>query len=135
MTTGIALISDSNGQLGITGPSGQGVLQSSSDRLRDRFLIILMTQKGSSRYRPTYGTAFLSDSKYAWRTEGDVRRSFLSAMTDLARQIKAIPEVDPAAQFGSATITAVKFTDRVSVDITIQLMSAASVAQAVSVVV
>lgn len=132
---GIALISDVRGQLGITGPGGQGLLQTPAQRLRDRFLIILMNQKGSSRYRKTYGTTFLSDSKYAWRTEGDVRRSFLSAMTDLTGQINAIPELDPAAQFGSAAITAVTFTSRVAIDITIQLMSAASVAQFVSVTV
>ena len=70
--------------------SGEGgFLVTGAQKLAQRLLIILLTKKGSLRYRPDVGTTFMIQAERGlWRTQGDVMLAFTSAKLDLVRQMR-----------------------------------------------
>lgn len=78
-------------------PGTGGLLTTGVQKLAQRFLIILLTRKGTVPYDPAFGTTFMTQAeKGLWRTPADVRRSFYSTRLDFMRQLRAAErEADP----------------------------------------
>lgn len=97
------------------------------EKLVQRFLIMLLTEKGTIRYLPEAGTRFMIDARRGnWRITTDVTQSFASAMVDIGRQMAALETAsDPADErFASAELLTVTLTGD-SVMISVRLHSAA----------
>lgn len=80
-----------------TGSNG-GLLIAGVQKMAQRYFITLLTPSGSVLHRPTQGTRLFTDAaRGVWRTELDVRQSFLSANTDALRQLRGLERAtDPA---------------------------------------
>lgn len=79
-------------------------------KLSQRFLMTLLTDRGSMLYLPLLGTRFLTDARAGqWRTAADVRQSFYSALLDVRRQlVPAETDADPNDErFANAVLTSV----------------------------
>lgn len=102
------------------------------EKLVQRFLLILLTEKGTIKYLPDSGTRFLVDARRGlWRTTTDVTQSYASALVDVNRQLASLEtDSDPTDErFGSATLLTVALTgDRVLVGV--QLFSVAGTSRA-----
>lgn len=67
-----------------------GFLCTGVQKLAQRLLMILLTKKGSLRYLPKVGTAFMIRAERGvWRTQADVMMAFTAAKLDLVRQMRA----------------------------------------------
>jgi len=70
--------------------SGEGgFLCTGVQKLAQRLLLVLLTKKGSMRYLPAFGTAFMIRAERGiWRTQSDVMMAFTAAKLDLVRQMR-----------------------------------------------
>ncbi len=65
-----------------------GVLVTGPKKLAQRFILELMTEKGSITYRPTRGTYFVTEAKAAQlNNEIDVYTSFSLALLDMSNNL------------------------------------------------
>lgn len=68
---------------------GGGVV-TGPQKLAQRLLVLLLTPRGSQRYRPDAGSDFVTDgARGLWRTPADVRLSFGGARSDVLSQLRA----------------------------------------------
>ena len=105
---------------------GSGSIVTGIQKLAQRFLLELLTEKGSITYS-TRGTNFMSDARLgAWRTSGDVEQSFYSALVDIRRNLILEESLtDPKDErFSSASILSVFLRDD-GVSIRVQVTSLA----------
>ena len=76
-------------------PGDGGRLVAGVEKLAQRVLLVLLTRRGSRRYAPAEGTAFMADAASGrWRTVADVTASFYSARLDVVRQCRAAESAD-----------------------------------------
>ena len=75
-----------------------GFVVTGVNKLAQRLLILLLTERGSLRYLPEVGTFLITDARLGlWRTLADVQQSAHSALLDVRRQlVLAESEDDPA---------------------------------------
>ncbi len=95
-------------------------------KLVQRFLLLLLTRLGSVPYDLAYGSTFMLDGAFGWRTALDVEQSFTLALTDIRRQLGAIAVAgDPADErFAAATLTKIQLSRKV-VQLTMRIVSQA----------
>jgi hypothetical protein len=103
-------------------PEGTGgLLCTGVQKIAQRFLLILLTKKGTLLYRVTDGTTFMIDAERgAWRTTLDVQQSFTLAKLDFMRQLRALelPSDPPDEIVDEITLTNVTLLpDRVGLTI------------------
>lgn len=97
-------------------------------KLAQRFLLELLTDRGSIPFLPDRGTYFLTEARMGgWRTHLDVRAAFARAVSFIRRALRA-EERDGALpddeRFGSAEVLNVQIgPGRVRLDIAIQSAS------------
>lgn len=103
----------------LTRSSEGGMITAGIQKLAQRFLLALLTQRNSQRHRPQEGTTFLIEAaKGLWRTVADVEQSFYAAVLDVKRMLRAVElESDPPDEiFAEAILTGVSlFGDQVTV--------------------
>jgi hypothetical protein len=108
-------------------PPDGGQLCVGIQKLFQRYMLILLTKKGSMLYLPNAGCTFMLDGDAGlWRTTFDVAQSFISAGLDVYRQMLAVEQdTDPPDEmFADARLTNITLTaDRVG--ITVQVTSQA----------
>jgi len=84
-----------------------------------RFLVILLTPRGSKLYRPSEGTFFMTEARLgAWRTPADVSTAFYAARLLAARQMREVELTTdpPDERYGVATLNGVTLVaDKVSI--------------------
>lgn len=69
---------------------GSGEVCAGVQKLAQRFLLTLLTPRGSQRHRAARGTAFMVHaSRGFWRTAVDVRQSYAAAASDARKQLRA----------------------------------------------
>ncbi len=94
----------------IVGESGR--LTTGIVRLGQRFLIELLTERGSMKYRPERGSTFMLEVRRGQiRTQIDLFAAFSRGLIDVARNLRAY-ETDTDAldeKFGGSKITGVEF--------------------------
>ena len=102
-------------------PGKHGEAIAGIEKLLQRFTIELFTELGSLKYLPDRGSSFIIDARNGfWRTGGDVRSSFSTAMLDVAENLKAEEaETDPNDErFVSADLLSVSlFGDKVTLTV------------------
>lgn len=73
----------------VTGSNG-GALVAGVQKLAQKVLLVLLTEKGSKPYRLDDGTDFVTAARRGrWRTVADVEQSFYAARVDVRRQVQA----------------------------------------------
>jgi hypothetical protein len=112
-------------------PGSPGSVVTGILKLVQRYMVTLLTERGSLQYLPTVGSDFLLDAKLGrWRTVADVRQSFSSANLDVGRQLlQAQLSSDPADEvFAGAVLKSVVMTaDSVSIILTIKSAAGSAV--------
>lgn len=107
-----------------------GALIAGIQKLAQRFVLELCTEKGSMKYLPERGCDFMLDAKIGgWRTPAEVESSFNGAMIDIERNLmEEEADSDPLDErFASATLDAVSLaSDRVVLHITVLSRAGAS---------
>lgn len=96
-----------------------GAVATGVRKLSQRFLLVLLTPRGSMIYQEDFGTEFLSESR-TWRTVADIRQSFYSALAMVAAQLQSMEtDTDPDDErYASAELTDVALDyDTASLDI------------------
>lgn len=91
-------------------PDQGGKITAGIQKLAQRFLLELLTEKGSMAYHADRGTWFMRDAKMGYlRTQLDVHGSFARALEDVADNlIKDEVDTDPDDErFGDAEITSI----------------------------
>lgn len=114
-------------------PSQGGALIAGIQKLVQRFLLELLTEKGSMRYLPSRGSTFLIDLHSSrWRTPADVTASFSAALVDVRRNlIGEESEADPPDErFLSASLLSVGLAQD-QVRLSIQVVSRAETSRTV----
>jgi hypothetical protein len=102
-------------------------------KLAQRFLMLLLMDKGSQQYNPNAGSTFMIDARRgSWRTSTDVLQSFSFAMVDIKRQLLAMQlDTDPLdEQFNSVTILSIVLTSPDYVILRLALVSQAGTKRA-----
>ncbi len=87
-----------------------GALVTGTEKLAQRFLVELLTDRGSLRYLPKRGTTFMIEARRGlWRTTTDVEQSFYGAMLTIESNLISEENVDDPLdeKYGSANILAV----------------------------
>lgn len=75
-----------------------GLLCTGVQKLAQRFLLILLTKKGSMRYRPADGTTLMLEAaKGHWRTPAAVELAFNASRLDFMRQLRRMELPDDPA--------------------------------------
>jgi hypothetical protein len=108
-----------------TGESG--AILTGIQKLVQRFLFVLLTERGSLQYLPLLGCDMIRDGRTGqWRSTADVTQSFYSAVLDVQRQLGDEElATDPLDErFGGAKLTGVTLT-KDSVRINVSLSSLA----------
>lgn len=110
-------------------PAGRysGYLTTGIQKLTQKFLLALLTIRGSKQYKPLDGCQFMADVRRGrWRTVADVRQSFYSALVDVKRQLQLDEnaETPEDEQYAEASLDDVKLTWP-DASLTITLVSAA----------
>ncbi len=120
---GLALVSDAVGNLSLRSSTG-GVMPDARGRFLTRVTTGLLTRRGTSVVRETFGTSLLDDAALGlWRTVGAVRRSFAFALMQLRPiliQGDAVEE-DEDGRLGEILLTEVVFTSAVSATLRINV--------------
>mgnify|MGYP000877176217 CR=1 FL=1 len=70
-------------------PDGTGgAVVAGVEKLAQRFLVELLTERGSLPYAAARGCSILSEARQGgWRSAGDVTRSFYSSLVDVRRTL------------------------------------------------
>jgi len=81
----------------LVAPGQHGEAIAGIEKLLQRFTIELFTEMGSLIYMPLRGSGFMTEARAGyWRTGGDVKSSFSTAMLDVTENLKAEEaETDP----------------------------------------
>lgn len=111
--------------------NNNGVAISGTLKLAQRFILELMTEKGSIPYLPTRGTTFITEAKYGELiTEVDVYSSFALALLDIATNLNDEElTTDPTDEsFDTAQILNVIIGNE-SVSLNIKIISKAGTSQ------
>lgn len=90
---------------------GGGSLVTGILKLAQRFMIMLMTEQGSVKHLPDYGTEFMALARQGYlRTEIDVRAAFAEALVDIKEQLRLVETTaDPDDErFETAELIAVE---------------------------
>jgi hypothetical protein len=105
----------------IAGPGDTGRIITGSDKLVQKYVVILMTEKGSIPYAPKRGSNFINILKMnGMYTEADFLTAFAGAQLDLSSQLKPKPTDPSDEQFKKATVKNITITsDTISLMITI----------------
>lgn len=105
----------------IAGPGDIGRIITGSDKLVQKYVVILMTEKGSIPYAPKRGSNFINILKMnGMYTEADFLTAFAGAQLDLSSQLKPKPTDPSDEQFKKATVKNITITsDTISLMITI----------------
>lgn len=96
----------------IVKPGESGALIAGIQKLVQRFLIELLTVRGTLLYLPARGTDFMLEGRLGiWRTTNDLEQSFYSAIADLRDNlVLEESDDDPADEkFGAATLISASF--------------------------
>lgn len=91
-------------------PNQSGALVTGIQKLTQRFLFELMTDKGSLVYLPDRGSTFMLEGRAGfWRTVTDVEQSFYGALLDVTTNLIGEEDVDdpPDEKFAKAELLAV----------------------------
>ena len=94
--------------------SHSGMIVAGIQKLVQRVVVSLLTERGSQRHFPEVGCDFLYDARTGrFQTDLDVAASFASAMVDVRKQIQAVEtELDPDDErFGSIALEHVELID------------------------
>lgn len=84
-------------------------------KLAQRFLVLLLTERGSLDYLPDAGCTFMTDArKGGWRTSADVLQSFHFALLDIKRQLRSVElDGDPDDEkFAGVTVLGIVLSPR-----------------------
>lgn len=106
-----------------------GVVATGVRKLSQRFLLVLLTPRGSMQYQEDFGTLFLEESK-TWRTVADIRQSFYSALSLVVVQLQSMArDSDPPDElYASAELTDVDLNyDTASLNILLRSQAGTSV--------
>lgn len=77
--------------------SHAGKVVSGIYKLAQKFLLLLLTEKGSQQYAPDYGTEFMTQLRSGVRTTLEAEQVFQSALIDIHRILKSEEtDSDPA---------------------------------------
>ncbi len=75
-------------------PGAGGTIIAGVAKMAQRATFLLLTERGSLRYTPAFGTAFMVEARQGrWRTTLDVQQAFYAALVDIRRQMTR-PEFD-----------------------------------------
>jgi hypothetical protein len=110
-----------------------GMLCTGIQKLAQRFVLELLTEKGSMRYLPSRGTTFMTQLRQGYlRTETDVFIAFNLALNDLELNLTAEDATTdaPDEQYASATLNSVTILAG-TVVLHVTLMSMAGIARQV----
>jgi hypothetical protein len=91
-------------------PGEGGKITAGIQKLAQRFLLELLTKKGTLRYQPSRGTNFLVDADMGYlRTQLDVYGSFARALDDIEQNLLSDEtEADPLDErYGGAAIESI----------------------------
>ena len=95
-------------------PEGTGgVVTTGIQKLAQRFLLELLTERGSMTYTPTRGCDFMKEARLGYlRTPLDVMASFSAALTDIKRNLRLEDDDDDSddEKFASAEVISVSLT-------------------------
>lgn len=117
----------------IAQPGEGGEVLTGIFKLAQRFLMLLLMDKGSQQYNENAGCAFMQDARRGgWRTSTDVLQSFSFAMVDVKRQLRALQlPTDPLdEQFNSVTVLSIVLTSPDYVILRLALISQAGTKRA-----
>lgn len=89
--------------LTLFGNNDSGQICTGVHKLMQRFLLLLLTKRGSFTYDLERGTTFILDAERGyWRTVADVRLSFAAAKDSVRRQLRALEQTsDPSDEIYS----------------------------------
>lgn len=107
--------------------TSSGQITTGIQKLAQRFLIELMTEKGSMTYLPLRGCDFMRDARLGyWRSVLDVMASFSASLIDIKQNLQAEESVDDDddERFSDAEVVAVTLEGD-SASITIRVTSLA----------
>lgn len=108
-------------------PGESGALVTGIQKLAQRFLLELLTIRGTLKYLPTRGTTFMAEAQQGlWRTSSDVEQSFYGSLLEIENNLVSEEDVNdpPDEKFASAQLLSVTVaTDQTS--IRVQLTSQA----------
>jgi len=97
----------------IAQPGEGGEVLTGIFKLAQRFLMLLLTDKGSQPYNPDAGCPFMQDARQGrWRTSTDVLQSFSFSMVDVKRQLRALQLATdpPDERFNGVTVLSIVLT-------------------------
>lgn len=115
----------------LVGVQDSGEITTGIQKLAQRFLIELMTERGSLLYLPLRGCDFMKDARLgAWRAPIDVMSSFSAALLDVKENLlNEETSSDPADErFSDAELVAVTL-EGTNASVTIKLTSLAGVSR------
>ena len=115
-------------------PQGTGgLITTGIQKLAQRFLLELLTEKGSMIYNPTRGCDFMKEARLGYlRTPLDVMASFSAALSDVKRNLQLEEKVTDSAdeKLASAEVLSVNLVgDKASVSV--QILSQAGTTRTV----
>jgi hypothetical protein len=115
-------------------PQGTGgLITTGIQKLAQRFLLELLTEKGSMLYLPTRGCDFMKEARLGYlRTPLDVMASFSAALSDIKRNLRLEESATDAAdeKLASAEVLSVSLSgDKASVHV--QVLSQAGTTRTV----
>jgi len=111
----------------LIGDDNQGQICTGIQKLAQKFLLILLTEKGTKVHFPDFGTEFITDAKRGFfQTPLDVFASFSAAIVDIKTQLQAEETADDPDDeiYAEAEIVSVSLAG-LTVAVTVELRSAA----------
>lgn len=105
----------------LAGPDDAGKIVTGGAKLAQKYVVILMTEKGSIPYAPKRGSNFIGILKMnGMYTEADFLTAFAGAQLDISSQLKPRPTDPPDEQYKKVTVKNITITsDTISLTITI----------------
>lgn len=95
----------------LAGPDDKGEIVTGGAKLAQKYVVILMTEKGSIPYAKNRGSNFINILRLnGMATEADVLTAFAGAQLDLGAQLKPKATDPPDEQFAKATVKGITIT-------------------------
>lgn len=95
----------------LAGPNDKGEIITDGAKLVQKYVVILMTEKGSIPYASLRGSNFISILRMTgMNSEADVLTAFAGAQLDLRRQLKLTGSEPADEQFVKATVKGILIT-------------------------
>lgn len=114
-------------------PGNSGTIITGIHKLSQRFLLELLTERGSIAYLPARGCDFMTEAnRGSWRTPLDIQAAFSASVTDISTNLKnEESSSDPSDErFSAAELVAVSLVAG-DAAITIKITSLAGASRAV----